>query len=286
MSKSANLFIWPPQTEEQPKLEEPYQRRKRRKTRVRRPSDQRWGLPSRIFPAPRRQLIQTTPRQGATEVQTSEPIDWIANSLVIVDRLRSSSGENQVAAVLFAETTAFSESELCVVLPLLLSFIRMHRFSAEEKIVTATGSAVRKYAMNASEADLVELARCLAPSDTLALPLEFELEVCKALLWRFTDHPPSAAIVDSEIAERAASLAADYLAPRVFLQKCYAAIVLNSALLAMLTSTTAGSDLAGRIVRTPVWFQSQFNRRREQLIRELGSKSDPASVSAIERLRV
>lgn len=135
---------------------------------------------------------------------------------------------DQEMAVLFAETTAFGNSQRPRLLAELAAFIAANRFTPDANGITAICSAVRKYAMNMDEAHFELYGGWLRPSDTKRVTSGVELELVKALCWRLTYLPVSAAVLCTGLMAALEEVCNAYLLPRWIVTNNYAAVTLNA----------------------------------------------------------
>jgi len=105
--------------------------------------------------------------------------DWVDSPDEILSRLECSdtSFKDRTTAVFFAETMAFDETQKPRLLSALLQFADKNRFSTDDEVTTAVGSAIRKFAMNMPESSFEEYSDLLVPTDTATLSCDIELEV-------------------------------------------------------------------------------------------------------------
>jgi len=197
----------------------------------------------------------------------TETLAWIHSPEQILDRLEgqgTQAGE-RITAVLFAEITAFSDELRPRFLDALLLFIEQNRFTRDDETITATGSAVRKYAMNMSESDFERYAGLFLPSETVTLSCEIELELAKAVTWRMLYKPFDTATHAPTLSERLVGLATKYLEPNLILQENHAAIVLNAALGSILLDAPGTELLLRAITDLRIkWFRQLLSRRMRQ----------------------
>jgi hypothetical protein len=147
-------------------------------------------------------------------------------------------------AVLFAETTVFNGSLREQLLAELATFIGRNRFTRERNGITAVGSAVRKFAMNMDESHFELYGRWLRPDETERLRSHVELELAKALCWRLSYLPMSAAPACRGLASVLSDVGTAYLSPRWIVEKNYAAVALQAVTAVAILQALSGDRTA------------------------------------------
>jgi hypothetical protein len=202
--------------------------------------------------------------------------DWVKSPSEILRRFNdtSLSIEERRLTVLFAETTAFDDSQRPELLSLLHRYILDERFSSDEDAQTSVGSAIRKFAMNMDESLFEQYAEFFEPSETETLSCELELELAKSLTWRIVYEPFDTNQDFPNLREKLTELAQDYLSPRLVLQKNYASVALSAVLAALLLGDDKSGNLVAEIHALKLdWFASLFVRRIRKTHEELKSRN-------------
>lgn len=167
-------------------------------------------------------------------------LSWTQSPHSILQKLENPATvlEDQVIGVLFAEITEFASDELRRLLTILGQFIETHRFTADDQLVTAVGSALRKFAMNMVELSFSQYVEWLLPSQTDVVGHRAELELSKAFCWRLC-LSPVVLPADYQLIQNALfDVCMAYMNRRVLLQKnfvsttihCIVAVVIIDAL--------------------------------------------------------
>ena len=210
-----------------------------------------------------------------------QKIDWSRNPEQILDRITQTwtQPEERVAAVLFAETTAFSEDLQPRLLAGLGEFIEQKRFHRDEETATAVGSAIRKYAMNMGESHFDSYAKWLLPSQTEALGHEVELELTKSVSWRLIYEPLTTSAEHPHLLRVLIELCSSYLTPRLILQKNYASTVLHGIVAVVVLEAAAdqgsqGISLINAAVQMNIrWFTEMLSDRIADAIENISEHS-------------
>lgn len=200
--------------------------------------------------------------------------DWTFSPEGILQRLEDPCicWDDQLTAVLFAETTAFNESQKLRLLPCLYRFCEDHRFSTDEDTVTAVGAAIRKYAMNMGESDFDGYAELLVPSNTETLSHEIELELVKALGWRLVYQPFEFGEGCPRLVDVLADFCDGYLTRRLILQRNYASTVLHGIVAVAILESAVGEfvnsrSLVERVGKLQIaWFYELLSDRLAEAI--------------------
>ena len=232
---------------------------------------------------------QHSPLIAEENIETNS-LHWIQNSEEILRRLESpdTKATDQITAVLFAETTAFSAEEKPRMLNALFKFTNSNRFSTDEKTVVAVGSAVRKFAMNMPASMLDQYAQLFVPSATESISCRIELELAKGASWRLAKLPTAECASAKQLGCRLAELASDYLVPRLILQENYASIALAATVGVILMNGESQDALLKR-VQTLRAGQHDMNWFRELLadrLMEIAGKQGAIDNARADRLRV
>jgi hypothetical protein len=202
-----------------------------------------------------RRVLPATEREDASERDQTKGlgIDWIQSAELILKRMESpdTTEPDSITSVLFAETTAFQAKDISRLLKALAAFISEHRFSTNEKMTTAVGSAIRKYAMNMSEDLFESYSTWLLPSSTETLDHQTEMELIKAFNWRLTYSPTAITTSSENVIRNFTDVCSSYLHRRVILQKSYASTVLHG-----LSVVAILEAISGERQRTDILFQA------------------------------
>jgi len=195
--------------------------------------------------------------------------DWVQSPQMILDRLESdvTTPDDRITAVLFAETMIFDGEQKPRLLRCLFKFANDNRFSQDDEVKTAVGSAIRKFAMNMPESSFEDYSTLLVPTGTDTLSCEIELELAKAIGWRLIRAERTKAGVYPHLEARLSGLASDYLATRLILQKNYASIVIHAVIAVALLNGSRKTELINRIAALRIdWFSDLFSRRLAEVI--------------------
>ncbi len=222
-------------------------------------------FPSREIPKfPPTESVPASSADLSTESIDTTANEWVFSSEEILRRLESdtTTSEDRVTAVLFAETTAFSKSQQQCLLRALFEFCDQNRFSRDDELTTAVGSAIRKFAMNMPTSEFESYSRLFLPTATNTLSCEIELELAKAVSWRLAKVKNAKAGEYPNLEARLSELASDYLTARLILQENYASIVIHAAIAVGLLNGARQDELIDRIANLHIdWFRELFARR-------------------------
>jgi hypothetical protein len=212
--------------------------------------------------------------------------DWVLSPEEILSRLESAttSVEDRITAVLFAETLGFNETHKPRLLCALFKFAIDNRFSRNDEMTTAVGSAIRKFAMNMPESSFEDYSELLVPTDTNTLSCEIELELAKAVGWRLIKTKRTKSGKYPNLEGRLSELASDYLTPRLILQENYASIVIHAVISVGLLNGSRQNELIDRIAMLHMdWFSDLFARRLLEVTRKRQATTS-TSVGNLARL--
>ncbi len=190
--------------------------------------------------------------------------EWLFSSEEILQRLESSTTtfEDRVTAVLFAETMAFAKPQQPRLLRGLFEFCEQNRFSRDDELTTAVGSAIRKLAMNMPTSEFESYSRLFLPTETNTLSCEVELELAKAVSWRLAKVKNVKVGEYPNLEARLSELASDYLTARLILQENYASIVIHAVIAVVLLRGARQNEFIDRIGNLRMeWFSDLFARR-------------------------
>ncbi len=167
--------------------------------------------------------LQETGRWSAPVVP-----DWLEDPAQLLEKLesRETTPEDRHKAVLFSEVAEFTEGHRVRLLNALSIYIAENRFTTDEELITTTGSAIRKYAMNMGEERFNAYVEWLEPSNTQRVHHQVELELVQGASWRLQYIPISGTPDVTRLRNGLHQLALDYLQPRLILDKNYAATTL------------------------------------------------------------
>ena len=195
-------------------------------------------------------------------------IGWTSLPEQILDRLEceATTEDDRITAVLFAEIAPFEPAQKLRLLHALFEFIEQHRFSKDDEIMTAVGSAIRKFAMNMPTSEFESYSRLFLPTATDTLSCEIELELAKAVGWRLAKVECAKAGEHPNLEARLSELASDYLTARLILQENYASIVVNAVIAVALLNGARQDELIDRIANLHIgWFRELVARRMLQV---------------------
>jgi hypothetical protein len=214
--------------------------------------------------------------------------DWAQSPDEILRRLESgdTSLEDRITAVLFAETIGFNETQKPRLISMLFEFANKHRFSRNDELMTAVGSAIRKFAMNMPESSFEDYSSLLAPTDTDTLSCEIELELAKAVEWRLIKIKSAKVGKYPKLEARLSELASDYLTPRLILQDNYASIVIHAVTAVGLLNGSRRNELIDRIAKLHIdWFSDLFARRLTDAIhkRQAAASADVGNLTRLHK---
>lgn len=201
-------------------------------------------------------------------------IGWLSSSEQILDRLENeeTTEMDRITAVLFAEITPFDQSEKPRLLRALFEFSEQHRFTTDDEITTAVGSAIRKFAMNMPTSEFESYSRLFLPTATDALSCGIELELAKAVAWRLVKVKSANAGEYPNLEARLSELASDYLTARLILQENYSSIVIHAVIAVTLLNGARQEELIDRIAKLHIdWFSDLFARRLLDVARKRGA---------------
>jgi hypothetical protein len=222
-------------------------------------------FPSREIPKlPSADSVPTESVDLSTEPSDATVNEWVFSSEEILQRLESNmtTSEDRVTAVLFAETTAFSKSQQPRLLRALFEFCDQNRFSRNDELTTAVGSAIRKFAMNMPSSEFELYSRLFLPTATSTLSCEIELELAKAVSWRLAKVKNTKTGEYPILEARLSELASDYLTTRLILQENYASIVIHAVIAVGLLHGARQDEFIDRIANLRMeWFCDLFARR-------------------------
>jgi hypothetical protein len=202
---------------------------------------------------------------------------WASLPAEILARLENGSSpeEEQITAVLFAEVTRFDESQKPRLLGTLYRFIEQYRFSDDDSVMTAVGSAIRKYAMNMPSTEFESYSRLFSPTSTTTLSCEVELELAKAASWRLAKAGNIQRGEYPNLESRLAELASDYLTTRLVLQENYASIVIHAILAVGMLNGQRQEELIDRVSKLRIdWFSDLLARRLLEAARKRHGLAD------------
>lgn len=233
---------------------------------------------------------QSRPDRDSGSSEDSGDFSWVKSGEGILNRLDSDSTteDDRITAVLFAETMSFSGQERMRLLDGLHPFVVQRRFSEDTETLTAVGSAIRKFAMNMDVPDLARYGDLFDYSDTEHLSCQVELELVKAAGWRLAELP-RAEIKDSQkLEQRILEIVEAYLPPKLLLQKNYTAIVLNGLTALALLDSAKVDPLIDRVAsleasgKPVVWFRELLADRLREVAKQQ-DKCDPQRGVKLER---
>jgi len=221
-----------------------------------------------------------------TEAKHEVGNDWVQSPVGILSRLESddTTEDDRVTAVLFAETTGFTNAQKPRLLRALFEFAKSNRFARNDEVITAVGSAIRKIAMNMLESSFEDYSELLAPTATDTLHYEVELELAKAVGWRLISANAIEADAHPRLTSALSELASDYLTARLILQENYASIVIHAVVAVCLLRGRRQLELIDRTVGLKMdWFSDILARRLAEAANKRRTKA-PEDVGALVNL--
>lgn len=193
----------------------------------------------------------------------------------VIERLRKSDLAQSEARrlVVAAETLPIDENLRTDFLAALREFICKHRDSNDPEDLIAVGAAIRKVVLCTPHHEIESLASLLESGHRAAVPLDIELEIAKAVVWKLTAQPAQAPNQFPQLADQMWNLAQTYLHDRLLPRDKYAAAALNAglALLLMQSHVAEVIDLVNDL--RLAWFKELFARRAKRIGDELAERS-------------
>ena len=222
--------------------------------------------PSRL-----RSLDAAEPSQTQTGMNhgSSNVAEWIFSAEEILIKLECSttSFDDRISGVLFAETMAFSDLQKPRLLNSLFEFVEQNRFAKDDQLITAVGSAIRKFAMNMPTSEFERYSQLFSPTSTDTLSCETELELAKAVSWRLMKVNDVATDAYPNLERHLSELASDYLAARLILQENYASIAIHAVIAVALLNGARQHEFADRIAALGIsWFSELVVRRLADVV--------------------
>lgn len=203
------------------------------------------------------------------QVEPNRNVTWVGDPNQLLKYLHSDNLDesNRRIAVLFAEQMEFDSSQTEQLLAGLRDFIHQYRFATEKAQLTALGAAIRKFAMNMPWELFEVYANWFEPTATHTISNYVELELAKSVVWRLTYVRTNSGVSAPALLNVLASLASDYLKPRLVLQENYASIALNAIVATFLLSAYTSEREPSEILAKQVtdlkidWFRELLQRR-------------------------
>ncbi|NQV23514.1 MAG: hypothetical protein HQ518_04010 [Rhodopirellula sp.] len=220
----------------------------------------------------------------------SETEYWELCEEAILERLErlETPFQERLTAVFVAETTGFNDEQRPRLVRALFEFCTTHRFTDNEELETAVGSAIRKLALNMAPDDFERYAELFAPTETDTLSCVIELELAKAVSWRLEKLTRQQPGEFHHLESRLTDLASDYLTPRLILQKNHASTVIHAVIALVLLKAAKHEQLVGRIAGLGIeWFRDLFERRLREVAKrrgEVDSSSDEVILHLCDEL--
>jgi len=185
----------------------------------------------------------------ATEVHTATTSD-------ILDRLERDGVTAPPRMICDAETLRVSGPERERLSSLLWNYISAHRDDTQSDVLTAVGSAIRKYIAMLDVSRMNEVASLLEAGHRAPLSLELELEVVKMIYRKFEANPPAHTNTEAALSARLWEMAQDYMRPRFILREKYATVA-SLAVEAIVASrgSEAGDAVAAALSSPFAWFR-------------------------------
>lgn len=232
------------------------------------------------------QLLGQKLQTSLLENDTPSPVvfddTWLERSDSLLAHLESGqlSETDQRRAISHAESLAFSTSEKERLLTFYDQFIEASRFTEDEDEITAVCAAIRKYAMNMATGRLKAYANWMSPSAVAGPHHDIELELAKGAYWhlRYLDVEGDENLRDLQVA--LASVASDYLRPRLMLDKNYASIEKFAVIACILIDARLGkSDVSIRLWSAKCalamgWFDRLVNFELSKALQTLGKRDE------------
>jgi hypothetical protein len=140
-------------------------------------------------------------------------------------------------AVLLIEIVDVPLSRRAEVKNLLYHYINEFRTTDADKVRTAVGSAIRKYAVYVDESELGVYAKLFDHTDYKANSSDIDLELCKAYGW---ENLPLKGPISKELVAALVDVLMSYIPRRIALQRNHASVIcLAMPLLSLLDPETA-----------------------------------------------
>lgn len=226
--------------------------------------------------------------QVASEADALE--DWIHHPAEVLQRIHQPANETELRhAVLFAETLSFDASLREALLAGLAAFIDAQRFAAEESTIIVVGSAIRKYAMNMSEADFEAYLNWLRPAATQAIGPIVELELVKAFNWRLNCVIAATDAISTMGLPNLVDVCLSYLHQRIILQKNHVSTVIAAlsaiAVFEALSLTHGETERLFRMANELQlrWFSELLADQLDETIASLQEHSPELAIRVAER---
>jgi hypothetical protein len=162
---------------------------------------------------------------------TESEIDALINNLLDPDL------QVRTDAVLLVEIVKLPLSRRAEVKNLLYHYINEFRTTDVDKVRTAVGSAIRKYAAYIDESELSIYAKLFDHTEYKSNPSDIDLELCKAYGWENT---PFNGPVPKELVAALVDVLMSYIPRRIALQRNHASVIcMAMPLLSLLDPETA-----------------------------------------------
>jgi len=155
-----------------------------------------------------------------------------------------------------AETLHVSGAQREQLSSILWNYISAHRDDTQSDVLTAVGSAIRKYIAMLDVSRMNEVASLLEAGHRAPLSLELELEVVKMIYRKFEANPPADTNTEAALSARLWEMAQDYMRPRFILREKYATVA-SLAVEAIVASrgSEAGDAVAAALTSRFAWFR-------------------------------
>jgi len=148
------------------------------------------------------------------------------------------------SAIVYAESKAYSGSDLERLLSFYESWIESHRFSEDDDTITVLCSAIRKFSMNMNADRYATYVNWFTLSDSERVHHDVELELTKGTYWHLRYLPTTPDQALRSLQQPLIDLASDYLKPRLMLDKNYASIAKFAVTACVLIDARFGTDEA------------------------------------------
>jgi hypothetical protein len=213
---------------------------------------------------PHTAAAEASPRDVSTNSRDESRNSWVSSPDEILHRLESDAtpADERITAVVFAETTSFSESQKPRVRRSLFDFCNSNRFATNDDVVTAVAAAIRKFAMNMPTSEFESYSNLFLPTETQTLSCDIELELAKAIGWRLVRVPHIDGGTYPTLASRLEDLASDYLVARLILQENHASTAMHAVTAVGLLKGRRQDELIDRVAEMGIgWFTDLLSRR-------------------------
>jgi nitroreductase len=161
---------------------------------------------------------------------------------------------------------------------ILWDYISTHRDDIRSDVLTAVGSAIRKYIAMLDVSRMNEIASLLEAGHRAPLSLELELEVVKMIYRKFEANPPAATDTEVALAARLWEMAQDYMRPRFILREKYATVASLAVEAIVALRGSEASDAVAAVLSSPfAWFREMVTDDLARLVGRWRQKNSNAA---------